>query len=51
MGDVDAAARTIVTAFHKENPDYIVIPEILEMVYRQMVRHIANAMEEGETPA
>jgi glyoxylase-like metal-dependent hydrolase (beta-lactamase superfamily II) len=51
VGDVDAVTRSMVTAFHKENPDYIVIPEILEIVYRQMVRHIASAMEEGEPPA
>jgi len=47
VGDVDTAAEQMITDFHKENPDYIVIPEILEMVYRQMVRHIADAMGEG----
>jgi glyoxylase-like metal-dependent hydrolase (beta-lactamase superfamily II) len=45
-GDIQTTARKLVIAFCKENPDYMMAPEILEGVYRQMVRHIANAMED-----
>jgi len=45
-GNIETAAREMVSAFYKENPDYVLAPEILEGVYRQMVRHIANAMED-----
>ena len=44
-GDIQTTARKLVLAFRKENPDYMMAPEILEGVYRQMVRHIANAIK------
>ena len=40
--DIEVASRELVSAFYKENPDYLLSPEIFEGVYRQMVRHIAN---------
>jgi 2-aminobenzoylacetyl-CoA thioesterase len=40
-GDIHAAAEEIVRDFYREHPDYIIAPEIFEMVYRQMIRHIA----------
>ena len=43
--DVEAAARELVSLFFQENPDYIISPEILEMVYVQKIRHVADAME------
>lgn len=43
--DVDASVNELVSAFYKENPDYFIYPEIMEGVYRQMVRHIAEVIE------
>jgi glyoxylase-like metal-dependent hydrolase (beta-lactamase superfamily II) len=43
--DIDAAARKLLSSFYEENPDYFLSPEIFLDVYRQMVRHIASAME------
>jgi glyoxylase-like metal-dependent hydrolase (beta-lactamase superfamily II) len=41
-GDVDRAARRLVSSFYDENPHYFLSPEIFVDVYRQMVRHIAG---------
>ena len=43
--DVDATAKELTSAFYAENPDYLLPQEISEGVYRQMVRHIAAALE------
>ena len=43
--DEEAAAKELVSAFYAENSDYLLSPEIYEGIYRQMVRHIAGAME------
>jgi glyoxylase-like metal-dependent hydrolase (beta-lactamase superfamily II) len=43
--DVDIAAQKLVSSFYDENPGYFLSPEIFLDVYRQMVRHIASAME------
>jgi len=43
-GDIEATAREMINLLYSENTDYIIPPEILEGVYRQMVRHIAAAM-------
>lgn len=43
--DVDAAARELNDRFHAQHPDYFLSPEIFEGIYRQMVRHIAQALE------
>ncbi len=43
--DIDAAARKLTSSFYEENPDYFLSPEIFLDVHRQMVRHIAAAME------
>lgn len=43
--DVDAAARELNDRFHARHPDYFLSPEIFEGIYRQMVRHIAQALE------
>jgi glyoxylase-like metal-dependent hydrolase (beta-lactamase superfamily II) len=50
-GDIETTAREMVITFCKENPDYMLAPDILEGVYRQMVRHIANAMEDCSRPS
>jgi glyoxylase-like metal-dependent hydrolase (beta-lactamase superfamily II) len=44
-GSIEATAREMVDSFYTENTAYLIPEEILEGVYRQMVRHIANAME------
>ncbi len=44
-GDIDAAAQEMTDSFYAENPDYFISREILEGVYRQMVRHIARELE------
>jgi glyoxylase-like metal-dependent hydrolase (beta-lactamase superfamily II) len=43
--DIDAAAQELTSSFYQENPDYFLSPEIFLDVYRQMVRHLAQAME------
>jgi glyoxylase-like metal-dependent hydrolase (beta-lactamase superfamily II) len=43
--DIDAAARKLISSFYEENPSYFLSPEIFLDVYRQMIRHIATAIE------
>jgi len=43
--DIDETAKKLVSSFYDENPYYFLSPEILLDVYRQMVRHIAAAIE------
>ena len=45
--DVKTAASRITSSIYAAHPDYFLSPEVLEGVYRQMVRHIANCMEQG----
>ena len=49
-GNIEAAAKALANAVLEENPDYFLSPEIFEGVYRQMVKHIANAMDRPDTP-
>ena len=49
-GDIDAAAHELTDSFYAENPDYFISADILEGVYRQMVRHIAKGLEERKIP-
>jgi len=44
-GDIDAAAHEMTAEFYAENPDYFLSQDIFEGVCRQMVRHIAKALE------
>jgi glyoxylase-like metal-dependent hydrolase (beta-lactamase superfamily II) len=44
-GDIDLAARKLVSSFYQENQGYFLSPEIFLDVYRQMVRHVASVME------
>ncbi len=48
-GDIDTAAKRMVSAVIASDPDYFLAPEILESIYRQMLKHIATVMEEGAT--
>jgi glyoxylase-like metal-dependent hydrolase (beta-lactamase superfamily II) len=43
--DIDGAAKKLISSFYEENPSYFLSPEIFLDVYRQMVRHIASAIE------
>lgn len=43
--DVNTLAREITETFYAENPDYFLSPEIFEGVYRQVIKHIAGAVE------
>lgn len=43
--DIDLAAKALTNSLYAEHPDYFLTPEVFEGVYRQMVRHIAGAME------
>lgn len=47
-GSIDAAAWEMINEFYDENRDYFMSRDILEGVYRQIVRHIANAMDKNE---
>jgi len=44
-GDIDVAAQKLISSFYDENPSYFLSPEIFFDVYRQMVRHIASAID------
>jgi len=44
-GDIDEAARKLISSFYEENQGYFLSPEIFLDVYRQMVRHVAGVME------
>lgn len=47
-GNTDTAAHELTTSFFAEHPDYFLSREILGAVYRQMIRHIAQATEGQE---
>jgi glyoxylase-like metal-dependent hydrolase (beta-lactamase superfamily II) len=44
-GNVESAAQELTASFFAQNPDYFVSREIYEGVYRQMIRHVAKALE------
>jgi len=43
--DMEVATRELVKRFYRDNPDYLLTPEIFAGVYRQMLRHIAKELE------
>lgn len=43
-GDVDAAAKAINAAFFEKNPDYFIASDILEGVFKQMVKHVQKSL-------
>jgi glyoxylase-like metal-dependent hydrolase (beta-lactamase superfamily II) len=43
--DIEATVNELASSFEKENPYYIISPEINKGIYRQMVRNIADAMQ------
>jgi glyoxylase-like metal-dependent hydrolase (beta-lactamase superfamily II) len=44
--DIDASTKEMTDLFFKKYPDYIISPEIYLGIYRQMFRHIAEALDE-----
>ena len=47
--DIDTATKELVAFFYREYQSYFLPSEIFEGVYRQMVRHIAEAIEGKES--
>ncbi len=41
-GDVDAAAKAVTEFFYREMPDYFIAPDILEGVFKQMMKFIGK---------
>ena len=48
--DVNTAASRMTSSIYAAHPDYFLSPEVFEGVYRQMLRHIANCMEQSSNP-
>ena len=42
--DMEVATRELVERFYRDNPDYLLTPEILAGVYHQMLRHIVKEL-------
>lgn len=42
--DMEVATRELVGRFYRDNPDYLLTPEILAGVYHQMLRHIVKEL-------
>jgi len=45
LGDLDAAAKVLNASFFEKNPDYVISPDILEGVFKQMLKHVAKTMQ------
>ena len=43
--DMEVATRELVERFYRDNPDYLLTPEIFAGVYHQMLRHIVKELE------
>ena len=43
--DMEVATRELVERFYRDNPDYLLTPEIFAGVYHQMLRHIVRELE------
>jgi len=48
--DVNTAASKMTSSIYAAHPDYFLSPEVLEGMYRQMLRHIATCMEQRSNP-
>jgi glyoxylase-like metal-dependent hydrolase (beta-lactamase superfamily II) len=44
-GNIDAAAKEILDNFFREYPDYFIVPEIMEGVFKQMLKFISKTMQ------
>jgi 2-aminobenzoylacetyl-CoA thioesterase len=47
-GDLDAASKAITAFFYREKPDYFIAPDILEGVFKQMLKYIAKSFQQTE---
>lgn len=45
LGDIDAAAKAVNKEFYSTNPDYFISEDILEGVFRQIVKYLAKNMQ------
>lgn len=45
IGDIDAAAKAINEEFYRVNPEYFISADILEGVFRQIVKYLAKNMQ------
>ena len=43
--DIEVATRELVERFYRDNPDYLLTPEIFAGVFHQMLRHIVKELE------
>jgi glyoxylase-like metal-dependent hydrolase (beta-lactamase superfamily II) len=43
--DMEVATRELVERFYRDNPDYLLTPEIFAGVYHKMLRHIVKELE------
>ena len=43
--DMEVATRELVERFYRDNPDYLLTPEISAGIYHQMLRHIVKELE------
>jgi glyoxylase-like metal-dependent hydrolase (beta-lactamase superfamily II) len=43
--DMEVATRELVERFYRDNPDYLLTPEIFAGVYHQMLRHLVKQLE------
>jgi len=48
--DVNITAKKMVNSIYAAHPDYFLSPDVLEGIYRQMVRHIARCMGTSANP-
>jgi len=47
-GDIQIAARELTDMYYRQYPDWVVSPEILEGVFRQMLRHLARKLDKRD---
>jgi len=45
-GDLDVAAREVTAFFYSEKPDYFISPDILEGVFKQMLKYLAKTVQQ-----
>ncbi len=46
--DLESTVQLLISEHYRRNPDYFLSPEILTGVYRQMVRHISQSLEQAK---
>jgi len=44
-GDIDAAGKAVTDSFYKEMPGYFIAPDILEMVFKQMLKYTGKTLQ------